>query len=102
MSHGRRAGPRGPPQPTHCRPRIGLVFWLQRSVMKLTSRVLAVLVLLLASLGLSGAWPAAAAAGNQVADVATPEGAGPEVGVTFDGPYLYYAERNGAVLHPLD
>ena len=70
--------------------------------MKLTSRVLAAFVLVLASLGLGGAWPAAAAAGNQVADVATPEGAVPEIGVTFDGQYLYYAERNGAVVHRID
>src|SRR3989441_13357700 len=102
MSHGPRDRSRDRHQPTHCRPINTLVFWLQRSLMKLTSRVLAAFVLVLASLGLGGAWPAAAAAGNQVADVATPEGAVPEIGVTFDGQYLYYAERNGAVVHRID
>jgi len=70
--------------------------------MKQAYRVLAALVLVLASLGLGGAMPAGAAAGNLVADVATPEGAVPEIGVTFDGQYLYYAERNGGVLHRID
>src|SRR5207245_6981000 len=102
MSHGPRDRSRDRHQPTHCRPINTLVFWLQRSLMKLTSRVLAAFVLVLASLGLGGAWPAAAAAGNQVADVATPEGAVPEIGVAFDGQYLYYAERNGTVLHRID
>jgi len=70
--------------------------------MKQASRVLAAPILVLASLGLGGAMPAVAAAGNMVADVVTPEGAVPEIGVTFDGQYLYYAERNGAVLHRID
>src|SRR2546428_11271500 len=102
MSHGPRDRSRDRHQPTHCRPLNTLVFWLQRSLMKLTSRVLAAFVLVLASLGLGGAWPAAAAAGNQGADVATPEGAVPQIGATFDGQYLYYAERNGAGVPRID
>jgi hypothetical protein len=70
--------------------------------MRKVSRVLAVLVVVIASLGLGGASPAFGAAGNLVADVITPEGAVPEIGVSFDGQYLYYTERNGAVLHRID
>jgi len=70
--------------------------------MKQASRVLAALVLVLTSLCLGGSLPAVAAAGTMAADVVTPEGAVPEIGVTFDGQYLYYAERNGAVLHRID
>jgi len=69
--------------------------------MKQLSHVLAAFALVL-GFGLAGAWPAAAAAGGLVADVATPEGAVPEIGVTFDGQYLYYAERNGGILHRID
>lgn len=60
------------------------------------------MVMLVFAISVGGAWPAAAAAGNIVADVSTPEGAVPEIGVTFDGTYLYYAERNGSVLHRID
>jgi hypothetical protein len=69
--------------------------------MKRPSHVLAAFALVL-GFGLAGAWPATAAAGGLVADVATPEGAVPEIGVTFDGQYLYYAERNGGILHRID
>jgi hypothetical protein len=64
-------------------------------------RVLAALTLAIATL-VPGAIPAGAAAGNLVADVITPEGAVPEIGVTFDGQYLYYTERNGTVLHRIN
>src|SRR5260370_17369796 len=100
MSHGRRDRPRGPPQPTHCSPLTTLVFWLQRSVMKLTALVLAAFVLVLASLGLGGALPAAAAAGNQVADVATPEGPIPQIGVPFHGQPLHSPHPTAPSLHP--
>jgi len=43
----------------------------------------------LASLAFVGGVPASASAGNTVADVITPEGAVPEIGVAFDGQYLY-------------
>src|SRR5260370_41114924 len=70
--------------------------------MRKVSRVIAALALVIAALGVCGASPVLGAAGNMVADVSTPEGAGPEIGLSFDGQYLYYAERNGAVLHRID
>ena len=78
------------------------LLWFSRDVTKQTLGAAATLALVFASFGLAGAVPAAAAAGNLVADVVTPEGAVPEIGVTFDGLYLYYAERNGAVLHRIN
>src|SRR5260370_36567152 len=88
-------------QQTHCRWVRDLIFSGQRSVMKQPSHVLAAFVLML-GFGLVGASPVAAAPGNTVADVITPEGPDPEIGVTFDGQHLYYAERNGTVLHRID
>jgi hypothetical protein len=73
-----------------------------KRVIKKGSRVLAAFTLAITSIAMSGGLPAAAAAGNIVADVTTPEGAVPEIGVTFDGQYLYYAERNGNVLHRIN
>src|SRR2546422_2741827 len=70
--------------------------------MNKTSRVFAAFALVLASLAFVGGVPASASAGNTVADVITPEGAVPEIGVAFDGQYLYYVERNGTVLHRID
>ena len=70
--------------------------------MKHISRVLMAFVLVMVFLSSVEALPVGAAAGNTVADVTTPEGAVPEIGVTFDGQYLYYAERNGTVLHRID
>src|SRR5260370_18097741 len=70
--------------------------------MRKVSRVIAALALVIAALGVGGASPVLGAAGNMVADVSTPEGAVPEIGLSFDGQYLYYAERNGAVLHRID
>jgi hypothetical protein len=60
------------------------------------------LAFLVANLVLGGARPAAAAAGNTVADVITPEGAVFAIGVAFDGQYLYYLESSGSVLHRID
>src|SRR5258708_39468305 len=70
--------------------------------MRKVSRVIAALALVIAALGVGGASPVLGAAGNMVADVSTPEGAVSEIGLSFDGQYLYYAERNGAVLHRID
>src|SRR5258708_7704898 len=70
--------------------------------MRKVSRVIAALALVIAVWGVGGASPVLGAAGNMVADVSTPEGAVPEIGLSFDGQYLYYAERNGAVLHRID
>jgi hypothetical protein len=73
----------------------------QDEMMKKSFRLLAALTLVAAQIGL-GASPAAAAAGNLIADVITPEGPVFAVGVTFDGQYLYYTEKNGTVLHRID
>src|SRR5260370_37355770 len=70
--------------------------------MRKVSRVIAALALVIAVLGVGGASPVLGAAGNMVADVSTPEGAVPEIGLSFDGQHLYYAEGNRAVLHPID
>jgi hypothetical protein len=56
---------------------------------------------------LAGAQPVAAAPGDVIADVSTPEAeADPNSGVAkavaFDGQYLYYAEFSGSVLHRID
>jgi hypothetical protein len=70
-------------------------------MMRKSLRLLACLTVTLATL-LTGGNPASAAAGDPVADVVTPEGAVFAVGLAFDGQYLYYTERNGAVLHRID
>jgi hypothetical protein len=54
-----------------------------------------------------GAEPVAAAPGDLIADVSTPEAAAdPAFGlakaVAFDGHYLYYAEFSGSVIHRID
>lgn len=71
-------------------------------VVRKARNVVAVGALVLAQLALSGAQPAAAAAGNLVADVITSPGPVAEIGLTFDGTYLYYTERNGTILHRID
>jgi hypothetical protein len=71
--------------------------WMKKSL-----RVLVGFTFAITSFVVSGALPAAAAPGNMVADIITPEGAVPEIGVTYDGQYLYYAERNGNVLHRIN
>jgi len=69
---------------------------------------LAVVVLVVLQLAL-GARPAAAAAGDIIADVVVPFGddatlwpVGISSSVAFDGRYLYYAEYSGPVLHRID
>ncbi len=56
----------------------------------------------------ASARPVAAAPGDLVAEVTTPEGSGPlwargiSPSVAFDGRYLYYVEYAGSVLHRID
>jgi hypothetical protein len=70
--------------------------------MRRSSGILVSFALALGSFALVGGGPAAASAGDAVADVVTPEGAVFAVGVAFDSRYLYYTERNGNVIHRID
>src|SRR5258708_7704902 len=70
--------------------------------MRKVSRVIAALALVIAVLGVGGASPVLGAAGNMVADVSTPEGAVPEIGLSFGGQYVCDAGRTGAGLDGLD
>jgi len=66
---------------------------------------LSVLALVLACLG-SSAQPAAAAPGDILTDVATPEGEiwgrGIAKGIAFDGHYLFYTDYMGSLIHRID
>ena len=70
-------------------------------------RLLCLLSLVALQVTLGGAQPAAAASGDLIADVTTPEALlayplGMAKAVAFDGLYLYYAEYSGSVLHRID
>jgi hypothetical protein len=70
-------------------------------------RRLAVLTVVAFQATIGGAQPAAAAPGDLIADVSTPEAQtnstfGIAKAVAFDGSYLYYAEYAGAVIHRIN
>src|SRR5687768_15795989 len=69
--------------------------------------VVAAICTLIVSVALGTARPAAAAAGEMVADVLVPEAEvvwarGLAPSVAFDGRYLYYLDYAGSVLHRID
>ena len=79
-----------------------MILWSSRHV-----RLLSVLMLAALQAILGGPLPAAAAPGNVIADVTTPEGAalwplGIAKAIAMDGRYLYYAEYSGSVIHRID
>jgi hypothetical protein len=70
-------------------------------------RLLSVLMLAAVMAIFGGVLPAAAAPGDNIADLTTPEGAmvwplGIAKAIAMDGKYLYYAEYSGSVIHRVD
>jgi hypothetical protein len=71
------------------------------------TRMLGVVTLVVLQAVLQGAQPAAAAPGDLIADVSTPEADvlwtnGIAKAIAFDGHYMYYAEYSGSTLHRID